>query len=76
MSAFGGSGHLPCSRRDCPPGLRYQLLPGGRYKLAALEAFSATTLNSPAVQALEVVTSVIMPAAAVANNAAMSDLAS
>ncbi|MGB8895508.1 MAG: hypothetical protein WCD13_14560, partial [Pseudolabrys sp.] len=67
---------LPRNRRDYPLGLRYQLLPGGRYKLATLEALSATALNSAGVQALEVVTSEIIPAAAVANKAAMRDSAS
>ena len=49
--------------------------PGGLYKLATLEALSATALNSAPVQALEVVTSEIVPAAA-ANKAAIADSAS
>src|SRR6266480_1504830 len=48
-----------------------QLLPGTRYALAALEALSAIALNSAPVQALAVVTSEIVPAAAAAINAAM-----
>ncbi|MGC2824410.1 MAG: hypothetical protein WA322_09270, partial [Pseudolabrys sp.] len=61
MSAFDSHPKrtLPRNRRDYPLGLRYQLLPGGRYKLATLEALSATALNSAGVQALEVVTSEI-----------------
>jgi hypothetical protein len=55
---------------------RNQLLPGARYNFAALEALSATALNSLPVQALEVDTSEIVPAAAVAINAAMMDSAS
>ena len=47
--------------------------PGGLYKLATLEALSATALNSAPVQALEVVTSEIVPAAA-ANKAAIAEL--
>ena len=47
--------------------------PGGLYKLATLEALSATALNSAPVQALEVVTSEIVPAAAAANKAAIAD---
>jgi hypothetical protein len=50
---------------------RYFLLPGPRYALAALEALSAIALNSAPVQALAVVTSEIVPAAAAAINAAM-----
>jgi hypothetical protein len=70
------SGHCQATIAAYLLGLWCQLLPGGRYKLAVLEALSATALNSAAVQALEVVTSEIMPAAAVANNAAMRDSAS
>src|SRR5262249_56773058 len=47
-------------------------LPGGRYALATLEALSATALNSPPVQALEVVTSEIAPAAAAISAAIMA----
>ena len=47
-----------------------------RYARAALEALSATSLNSLPVQAREVVTSEIMPAAAGAISAAMMDSAS
>jgi hypothetical protein len=42
---------------------RNQRLPGGRYALAALAALSATPLNSAPVQALEVLTWEIVPAA-------------
>ena len=65
------SGH-PKGRTGCPLAEpRNYFFPGGLYKLAALEALSATVLNSAPVQALEVVTSEIVPAAAAANNAAM-----
>src|SRR5262245_48635889 len=57
-------------------GPRNYFFPGGVYKLATLEALSATALNSAPVQALEVVTSEIVPAAAAANNAARADSAS
>jgi hypothetical protein len=43
------------------------------YAFAALEAFSATALNSLPVQALAVDMSEIVPAPAVASNAAMTD---
>ena len=56
--------------------LRSYFFPGRLYKLATLDALSATALNSAPVQALEVVTSEIVPAAAVANNAAIADSAS
>ena len=70
------SGH-PKDRTGCPLAVpRDYFFPGGLYKLATLEALSATALNSAPVQALQVVTSEIVPAAAVANNAAIADLAS
>src|SRR5690242_2342986 len=53
-----------------------QCFPGALYAFAALEAFSATALNSLPVQALAVDISEIVPAPAVANNAAMTDSAS
>src|SRR5262245_37996497 len=56
--------------------LRSYFFPGRLYKLATLDALSATALNSAPVQALEVVTSEMAPAAAVARNAAIADSAS
>src|SRR5262249_34027328 len=53
------------------PATHHQRLPGPRYALAALEALAAIALNSAPVQALAVVTSEIVPAAAAAINAAM-----
>src|SRR5262245_20309382 len=62
----------PAPAHDPQPGCPLnQLLPGTRYALAALEALSAIALNSAPVQALAVVTSEIVPAAAAAINAAM-----
>ena len=73
MSAFDH----PKGRTGCPLAVpRNYFFPGGLYKLATLEALSATALNSAPVQALEVVTSEIPPAAAAANNAAIVDSAS
>jgi hypothetical protein len=46
-------------------------LPGGRYALAALEAFSMIALNSAPVQALEVLMCEIVPADAAAISEAM-----
>ena len=54
-----------------PMALHNQRLPGTRYAFAALEALSPIALNSAPVQALAVVTSEIVPAAAAAINAAM-----
>ena len=56
--------------------LRSYFFPGRLYRLATLDALSATALNSAPVQALEVVTSEMAPAAAVARNAAIADSAS
>src|SRR5215472_15048567 len=53
----------------CP--LNDHFLPGTRYAFCALEALSAIALNSAPVQALAVVTSEIVPAAAAASNEAM-----
>jgi hypothetical protein len=51
----------------------YQCLPGALYAFAALEARSATALNSLPVQARAVLRSEIVPAAAAAISAAMMD---
>jgi hypothetical protein len=62
------------------PGVRYQRccqrLPGALYAFAALDAFSATALNSRPVQARAVDMSEIVPAAAAPNIAAITDSAS
>jgi hypothetical protein len=80
MSAFGGKADIAwtaqMSANDPKRCLANYFFPGGLYKLATLEALSATALNSAPVQALEVVTSEIVPAAAAANKAAIADSAS
>src|SRR5215472_17233971 len=58
-----------CAPARCP--LNNYFLPGTRYAFCALEALSAIALNSAPVQALAVVTSEIVPAAAAASNEAM-----
>src|SRR4029078_9102959 len=70
------SGH-PKGRAGCPLAEpRNYFFPGGLYKLSTLEDLCAPALNSARVQALEVVTSEIVPAAAAPNNAAIADSAS
>ena len=69
------SGHSK-DRTGCPFAVPYNyFFPGGLYKLATLDALSATALNSAPVQALEVVTSEIVPAAAVAKSTILQTFA-
>ena len=67
VAPLAGRLSLHCARVP----LRAHFLPGTRYAFCALEALSAIALNSAPVQALAVVTSEIVPAAAAASNEAM-----